>query len=110
MQQMQSIEIQRVLRLLVVVGPELPNSIVYLRESCGGFKSIEALDDGGGIGPSLPTTSGLKIVIEHLVVGRERTPKGTLCHFSVSMHPADLGGVIAWITTFLTAMLMASVR
>ena len=47
--------------VLVVVGPELANKIVDLRERCGEFKSTEALDDGGGIGPSLLITSELKI-------------------------------------------------
>ena len=65
MQQMRPIKTQQVLTLLVVVGPELANSIVDRRERCGGFKSTEALDKGGRIGPSLPTISGLKIVTEH---------------------------------------------
>ena len=40
---------------LVGVGPELAKRIVDLRERCGEFKSIEALGDVRGIGPSLLT-------------------------------------------------------
>ncbi len=49
---------------LVGVGPELAKRIVDFRERYGEFKSIEALGDVRGIGPSLLTTNEGKIVIE----------------------------------------------
>ena len=49
---------------LVGVGPELAKRIVDLRERCGKSKSIEALGDVRGIGPSLLTKNEGKIVIE----------------------------------------------
>ena len=49
---------------LVGVGPELARRIVDFRERYGEFKSIEALGDVRGIGPSLLTKNEEKIVIE----------------------------------------------
>ena len=49
---------------LVGVGPELAKRIVDFRERYGEFKSIEALGDVRGIGPSLLTKNQGKIVIE----------------------------------------------
>ena len=49
---------------LVGVGPELAKRIVDFRERYGEFKSIEALDDVPGIGPSLLTKNEGKIVIQ----------------------------------------------
>ncbi len=49
---------------LVGVGPELAKRIVDFREHYGEFKSIEALGDVRGIGPSLLTKNEGKIVIE----------------------------------------------
>lgn len=49
---------------LVGVGPELAKRIVDFRERYGEFKSIEALGDVRGIGPSLLTKNEGKIVIE----------------------------------------------
>ena len=49
---------------LVGVGPELARRIVDFRERYGEFKSIEALGDVRGIGPSLPAKNEGKIVIE----------------------------------------------
>ena len=49
---------------LVGVGPELAKRIVDFRERYGEFKSIEALGDVRGIGPSLLTKNEEKIVIE----------------------------------------------
>ncbi|MBL6694423.1 MAG: helix-hairpin-helix domain-containing protein [Luminiphilus sp.] len=49
---------------LVGVGPELAKRIVDFRERYGEFKSIEALCDVRGIGPSLLTKSEGKIVLE----------------------------------------------
>ncbi len=49
---------------LVGVGPELAKRIVDFRERYGEFKSIEALGDIRGIGPSLLTKNEGKIVIE----------------------------------------------
>ena len=49
---------------LVGVGPELAKRIVDFRECYGEFKSIEALGDVRGIGPSLLTKNEGKIVIE----------------------------------------------
>ena len=49
---------------LVGVGPELAKRIVDFRERYGEFKSIEALGDVRGIGPSLVTKNDGKIVIE----------------------------------------------
>jgi len=46
------------------VGPELARRIVDFRERYGEFKSIEALGDVRGIGPSLLTKNEEKIVIE----------------------------------------------
>ena len=46
------------------VGPELAKRIVDFRERYGEFKSIEALGDVRGIGPSLLAKSEGKIVIE----------------------------------------------
>ena len=48
---------------LVGVGPELAKRIVDFRERYGEFKSIEALGDVRGIGPSLLTKNEGKIVI-----------------------------------------------
>ena len=48
---------------LVGVGPELAKRIVDFRERYGEFKSIEALGDVPGIGPSLLTKNEGKIVI-----------------------------------------------
>ena len=49
---------------LVGVGPELAKRIVDFRERYGEFKSIEALGDVPGIGPSLLTKNEGKIVIQ----------------------------------------------
>lgn len=49
---------------LVGVGPELAKRIVDFRERYGEFKSIEALGDVRGIGPSLLTKNEVKIVLE----------------------------------------------
>ena len=49
---------------LVGVRPELAKRIVDFRERYGEFKSIEALGDVRGIGPSLLTKNEGKIVIE----------------------------------------------
>ena len=49
---------------LIGVGPELAKRIVDFRERYGEFKSIEALGDVRGIGPSLLTKNEAKIVIE----------------------------------------------
>ena len=49
---------------LVGVGPELAKRIVDFRERYGEFKSIEALGDVRGIGPSLLAKNEAKIVIE----------------------------------------------
>ena len=49
---------------LIGVGPELAKRIVDFRERYGEFKSIEALGDARGIGPSLLTNNEGKIVIE----------------------------------------------
>ena len=49
---------------LVGVGPELAKQTVDFRERYGEFKSIEALGDVRGIGPSLVTKNEGKIVIE----------------------------------------------
>ena len=49
---------------LVGVGPELAKRIVDFRERYGEFKSIEALGDVRGIGPSLLTKNEGKIVLE----------------------------------------------
>ena len=46
------------------VGPELAKRIVDFRERYGEFKSIEALGDVRGIGPSLLAKNEGKIVIE----------------------------------------------
>ena len=46
------------------VGPELAKRIVDFRERYGEFKSIEALGDVRGIGPSLLAKTEGKIVIE----------------------------------------------
>ena len=46
------------------VGPELARRIVDFRERYGQFKSIEALGDVRGIGPSLLNKNEGKIVIE----------------------------------------------
>ena len=48
---------------LVGVGPELAKRIVDFRERYGEFKSIEALGDVRGIGPSLLTKNEGKIVL-----------------------------------------------
>ncbi len=53
---------------LVGVGPELAKRIVDFRERYGEFKSIEALGDVRGIGPSLLTKNDGKIVIEYRFV------------------------------------------
>ena len=49
---------------LVGVSPELARRIVDFRERYGEFKSIEALGDVRGIGPSLLTKNKGKIVVE----------------------------------------------
>ena len=49
---------------LVGVDPELARRIVDFRERYGEFKSIEALGDVRGIGPSLLVKNEGKIVIE----------------------------------------------
>ena len=49
---------------LVGVGPELAKRIVDFRERYGEVKSIEALGDVRGIGPSLLVKNEGKIVIE----------------------------------------------
>jgi competence protein ComEA len=49
---------------LVGVGPELAKRIVDFRERYGEFKSVEALGDVRGIGPSLFTKNEGKIVVE----------------------------------------------
>lgn len=49
---------------LAGVGPELAKRIVDFRQRYGEFKSIEALGDVRGIGPSLLTKNEGKIVIE----------------------------------------------
>ena len=49
---------------LVGVGPELAKRIVDFRERYGEFKSVEALGDVRGIGPSLLTKNEGKIVVE----------------------------------------------
>ena len=49
---------------MVGVGPELAKRTVDFRERYGEFKSIEALGDVRGIGPSLVTKNEGKIVIE----------------------------------------------
>ncbi len=49
---------------LVGVGPELAKRIVDFRERYGEFKSIEALGDVLGIGPSLLTKNEGKIVVK----------------------------------------------
>ena len=49
---------------LVGVGPELAKRIVDFRERYGEFKSVEALGDARGIGPSLLTKNEGKIVVE----------------------------------------------
>ena len=49
---------------LVGVGPELAKRIVDFRQRYGEFKSIEALGDVRGIGPSLLTKNEGKIVLE----------------------------------------------
>ena len=49
---------------LVGVSPELAKRIVDFRERYGDFKSIEALGDVRGIGPSLLAKNEGKIVIE----------------------------------------------
>ena len=48
---------------VVGVGPELAKRIVDFRERYGEFKSIEALGDVRGIGPSLLTKNEGKIVL-----------------------------------------------
>ena len=50
------------------MGPELAKRIVDFRERYGEFKSIEALGDVRGIGPSLLTKNEGKIVIEQRFV------------------------------------------
>ena len=49
---------------LVGVGPELAKRIVDFRERYGEFKSVEALGDVRGIGPSLLTKNEGKILLE----------------------------------------------
>jgi competence protein ComEA len=49
---------------LAGVGPELAKRIVGFRQRYGEFKSIEALGDVRGIGPSLLTKNEGKIVLE----------------------------------------------
>ena len=49
---------------LIGVGPELAKQLVDFRERYGEFKSIEALGDVRGIGPSLLAKNEGKIVIE----------------------------------------------
>jgi competence protein ComEA len=49
---------------LVGVGPELAKRIVDFRERSGEFKSVEALGDVRGIGPSLLTKNEGKIIVE----------------------------------------------
>ena len=49
---------------LVGVGPELAKRIVDFRERYGKFKSVEALGDVRGIGPSLLTKNEGKIVVD----------------------------------------------
>lgn len=49
---------------VIGVGSELAKRIVDFRERYGEFKSIEALGDVRGIGPSLVTKNEGKIVIE----------------------------------------------
>lgn len=49
---------------LVGVGPELAKRIVDFRDRYGEFKSVEALGDVRGIGPSLLTKKEGKIVVE----------------------------------------------
>ena len=49
---------------LVGVGPEMAKRIVDFRERYGEFKSVEALGDVRGIGPSLLTKNEGKIVVE----------------------------------------------
>ena len=49
---------------LVGVGPKLAKRIVDFRERYGEFKSIEALGDVRGVGPSLLTKNEGKIVTE----------------------------------------------
>jgi competence protein ComEA len=49
---------------LACVGPELAKRIVDFRQRYGDFKSIEALGDVRGIGPSLLTKNEGKIVLE----------------------------------------------
>ena len=49
---------------LVGVGPELAKRIVDFRERYGEFKSVEALGDVRGIGPSLLTKNEGKIIVE----------------------------------------------
>lgn len=49
---------------LARVGPELAKRIVDFRQRYGEFKSIEALGDVRGIGPSLLTKNEGKIVLE----------------------------------------------
>ena len=49
---------------LVGVGPELAKRIVDFRERYGEFKSIEALGDVRGIGPSLLTKNKGNIAVE----------------------------------------------
>ena len=56
--------IERLAEELVGVGPELAKRIVDFRERYGEFKSIEALGDVRGIGPSLLTKNEGKIVLE----------------------------------------------
>ena len=49
---------------LVGVGPKLAKRIVEFRERHGDFKSIEAIGDVAGIGPSLLSKNKEKIVLE----------------------------------------------
>lgn len=53
---------------LAGVGPELAKRIVDFRQRYGEFKSIEALGDVRGIGPSLLTKNEGKIVLEQRIV------------------------------------------